>query len=105
MRLGSVRRFDRVEPSKEQALKPLEEAAEVFGAWQRLESFDKTYWCEFPAWRERIVSDLLDECADVIQATANLMASIGMEDARPLLRACRDRNAARGRIGDGHGTD
>lgn len=34
LRIGSVRVFDEVEPSKAQALKVGEEAAEVYGAWQ-----------------------------------------------------------------------
>lgn len=34
--VGTVRVFDHVAPDKAQALKPLEEAAEVFGAWQML---------------------------------------------------------------------
>lgn len=34
LRIGSVRVFDEVEPSKAQALKVVEEASEVFGAWQ-----------------------------------------------------------------------
>lgn len=38
MKLGHVRAFPGVQPNKEQALKPLEEAAEVFGAWQMLTS-------------------------------------------------------------------
>mgnify|MGYP000310311164 CR=1 FL=1 len=34
--VGSVAVFKDLDASKAQALKPLEEAAEVFGAWQRL---------------------------------------------------------------------
>ena len=32
--IGAVRTFDHVEPNKKHSLKPLEEAAEVFAAWQ-----------------------------------------------------------------------
>lgn len=34
VKLGAVRAFPGAVPDKAQALKPLEEAAEVFGAWQ-----------------------------------------------------------------------
>lgn len=85
VRVGSVRRFDRIEPDKEHALKVLEEASEVHGAWQRYGAED---------WKDV----LLDECADVIQATLNLVAALGVEDFRPYLRACEKRNRKRGRI-------
>ena len=91
VRVGSVRRFDDVTPDKVQALKPLEEAAEVFGAWQRL------YECPIRANEEL----LLAECADVIQATLNLVAAYGVEDFRPYMKACERRNRERGRITDG----
>lgn len=85
VQMGSVRRFDHVDANKAQALKPLEEAAEVFGAWQRYGAED---------WKDV----LLDECADLIQATLNLVAALGVEDFRPYLKACERRNRERGRI-------
>lgn len=79
VRVGSVRRFDHVEPDKAQAVKVLEEAAEVVGAWQQ--------WCATTGWAPEAHEDfrraLLDECADVIQATLNLVAALGVEDFRP----------------------
>ncbi len=85
VRIGTVGTFEGVEPSKAQALKVLEEAAEVFGAWQ--------------AWDGRGGSEteVLSECADVIQATCNLMAALGCEDATGFLTDCRNRNEGRGR--------
>ena len=90
VRTGSVRRFDHVTPDKAQALKPLEEAAEVFGAWQST---------HLPEDRRR--EQILDECADVVQATLNLVAALGVEDFRPYMKACERRNRERGRISDG----
>lgn len=81
--VGAVRVFNEVTPDKRQALKPLEEAAEVFGAWQLMEGIEDT------GVREKRRLLLLDECADVIQATLNLVAALG----------CEDRNRERGRIG------
>ena len=101
VRLGSVRRFDLVSTFKPQALKPLEEAAELHGAWQAMTSAELAHGgdCVLALLgRER----LLDECADVIQATLNLVAALGVEDFRPYMKACEERNRERGRISDGH---
>ena len=94
VRVGSVRRFDRVEADKAQALKPLEEASEVFGAWQST---------HLPEGRRR--EQILDECADVVQATLNLVAALDVEDFRPYMKACERRNRERGRITDGRPED
>lgn len=90
VQMGSVRRFDHVEPDKAQAFKVLEEAAEVFEAWQDT---------HLPEDRRR--EKVLSECADVIQATLNLVAALGVEDFRPYMKACELRNRERGRIADG----
>lgn len=105
VRVGSVRRFDEVEPDKAQALKVVEEAAEVFGAWQDYEETreDETQSYGDPHdWTCVASDDLLAECADVIQATINLVAALGVEDFRPYMDACEKRNRERGRINDGN---
>ncbi len=98
VRVGSVRRFDRVEPDRELALKPLEEASEVHGAWQ---DYERSLGIDDYIDKLRR-GKLLDECADVIQATLNLVAALGVEDFRPYLKACERRNRERGRISDGY---
>ena len=62
-----------IEP-KAQALKPLEEAAEVFGAWQA-SGIDGARTIT-PEMRE----DIVYECFDTIQACVNLLESIGTTD-------------------------
>lgn len=81
-----------VEP-KAQALKPLEEAAEVFGAWQA-SGIDGARSIT-PEMREGIVY----ECFDVIQSCVNLMESIGTTDAelREATRKVYASNVERGR--------
>lgn len=104
VRVGSVRSFDHVKPDKAQALKPLEEASEVHGAWQAMASAMLAHGgdCVLARlWRKQ----LLDECADVIQATLNLVAALGVEDFRPWMKACKMRNRDRGRITDGKVVD
>lgn len=97
LRMPSVRLFDEVEPSKAQALKPLEEAAELFGAWQAWQENGPTMDCEEIRLAERIV----DECCDTISAVCNLLAAFGVHDLAEPMRRCRERNALRGRITDG----
>ena len=92
-----VRCFARVEASKAQALKPLEEAAEAFGAWQRLDGLSG-YLTEDGV--EAYATSLVDECCDVIQATCNLLAALGVTDLTDAMAACERRNDERGRYGD-----
>lgn len=81
-----------VEP-KAQAMKPLEEAAEVFGAWQAsgIDGSDSIT----PEMRE----DIVYECFDTIQACVNLLESIGTTDAelRDSARKVYENNVERGR--------
>lgn len=87
-KLGDVAAFSGISPDKSIALKPLEEAAEVFGAWQM--------WDLVRAPYEK--DKLLDECADVIQATVNVAAALGVGDMRPYIIECERRNRERGRL-------
>lgn len=93
VKLTSVRAFPRVAPDKPQALKVLEEAAEVFGAWQQRDPRDETHIGYATA-------NVLDEIADTITACCNLAAALGVTDLTPHLAACEERNRERGRYGD-----
>lgn len=86
-----VRPFPGVTLDKEQALKPLEEAAEAFGAWQIEDSMTGSEVSQDV--RRRIV----EECADVIQAAVNLAAAAGCDDMTYPMIECYRRNHARGR--------
>lgn len=88
-----VRPFPEVTLDKEQALKPLEEAAEAFGAWQLLQAEGTISESAAEAARLKVV----DECADVIQAAVNLAAAMGVEDMTAAMMACHRRNHERGR--------
>lgn len=89
--------LDKPDVPKAQALKPLEEAAEVFGAWQdcddmRLSPIMTARW----AYRQ----DLIDECMDVVQAVVNLLDAEGFtqEDVDAAIGRCNARNWERGRL-------
>lgn len=99
--VGNVAVFRDVAPTKEQALKPLEEASEVFGAWQlydRRLRIDEAVGITGTLRAMELRDALLDECADAIQAVCNLAASLGVVDMTDRMHECRKRNEERGRM-------
>lgn len=84
-----VTTFDTGCTDKEQATKVLEEAAEVFGAWQYVSQFN-------PLGVLLNANRLADEIADVIMAACNLAARYGIDMESAMLR-CNERNHQRGR--------
>lgn len=90
-----------VRQDKEQVKKVLEEAAEVYGAWQlcpvvALDAGTVDSCNGAPDARRK----LLGECADVCQAVANLLASMGVtkQEWAEAVDACYSRNELRGRF-------
>ncbi len=95
--LLNLRTFREVEDSKAQALKPLEEAAEAFGAWRELDSMRHSPFLS--AWRD-MRDDLIDGCLDTVQATVNLLAAVGATQGEvdAAIRRMDERNCERGRL-------
>ena len=91
--MGSVATFGGVTPDKAQALKVLEEASEVYNAWKVWDE------CRDAEAKAECRQPLMEECADVVQATANLVKACGCDDMRLHLMDCEDRNRKRGREG------
>ena len=87
--IGSVATFRDVHPDKLQVVKIAEEWGEVYSAWE-----DWLGGQPGDDGTERLV----DECADVIQATCNLLASIGVDSMTCAMRRCEERNRDRGRL-------
>ena len=85
---------------KEAALKPLEEAAEVFGAWQNLDGYKRDKYVMGEAMAV-LRSSVVYECADVIQATFNLLSRLDVAQAEldEAMRAVAEANKSRGRYG------
>lgn len=94
--LLNTRVFREVEDGKGQALKPLEEAAGVFGAWQARHDMRSAPRDAQRASRD----DLIDGCMDTVQAVANLLAAIGATqgEADDAIRRMDERNECRGRL-------
>lgn len=100
IKLGGVRAFPGAVPDKAQALKVLEEAAEVVEAFKRADPGDVLPVArQFPDCNKRILP-LVDEIADTITASCNLAASLGVDDLTPYLTRCEERNRKRGCYGD-----
>ena len=100
IKLGAVRAFPGAVPDKAQALKVLEEAAEVVEAFKRADPGDVLPVArQFPDCNKRILP-LVDEIADTVQACCNLAAALGVTDLAPHLAACEEKNRRRGRYGD-----
>ena len=93
--IGEVETFKDVEPSKEQALKILEEAAEVFGAWQE---WQRTKDGALPHMSIDKIRAIMSECADVVQAVCNLVDAFGECAFDDYMEECAERNRARGRM-------
>lgn len=95
--LLNLRAFREVRDDKQQALKPLEEAAEIFGAWQKCDGTREPLLMEL---RQGMREDLIDDCLDAVQATVNLLAAVsatqGEVDAA--IRRMDERNECRGRL-------
>lgn len=95
--LLNLRTFREVRDDKAQALKPLEEAAEVFGAWQNCDGIRQS---QIMTARREYRQNLIDECMDVVQAVVNLLDAEGFtqEDVDAAIERCNERNRERGRL-------
>lgn len=102
LKLGNIETFKDASPTKEQVVKIAEETCEVFSAWEAYRStcakYEVSNLLAADILRECARDDLLNECADVIQAVSNLIAGLGVTDFTEHIKACEDRNRRRGRI-------
>lgn len=95
--LLNLRTFRKVRDDKAQTLKPLEEAAEAFGAWQQHDGVrDYVYLPTKRNARGR----LIDECLDTVQATVNLLTAVDATQGEVDAAIARmdERNGSRGRL-------
>lgn len=92
----NMRVFNNVNDDKHQALKPLEEAAEIFGAWQARDNVRFVSRGACGAFRR----DLIDECVDTVQAAANMLAAVGATQGEvdAAIKRMDERNGDRGRL-------
>lgn len=95
----SIRPFRQVACDKEQALKPLEEAAEIYGAWQELITHSRTTH-DVDARTAMLRDYVIDECVDTIQAVVNMLSALTVEQGEIDMAIDRRdaRNDLRGRF-------
>ena len=99
--VGRVEVFPDAKADKEQGRKILEEAAEVFGAWQRYAADVETGDAMGYPRHARVTGsfdDLADELADVVMACMNMARGMGIVDFSARREECAKRNRARGRM-------
>ena len=89
---GKVPVFEGAEADKAQALKVIEEAAELFAAWQAWKKEAHMFG------KPQLYDAMVEEAADVVQALANFLAGLGVEDIRRAMADCMERNEQRGRV-------
>ena len=97
--LLNLRAFREVRDDKAQALKPLEEAAEIYGAWQEL-TIHNGMTHDADARRAMLRDYVIDECVDTIQAAVNMLAALTAEQGEIDMAIDRmnARNDLRGRL-------
>lgn len=92
LNIGSVIPFPDASCDCEQAIKILEEAAEVFA------EVDQYCNASYAIADEEYLEDrIVSECCDLITATANLLAGLGKTDIHGAMIACMVNNWNRGR--------
>lgn len=102
--IGEVTTFHDVKPDKAQVVKIGEECMEVYSAWENFHGCTRWtddcgrcyHFREFDSICPR--TNIVDECADLITATCNLLAALGVDDMRGAMDACEQRNRDRGRL-------
>ena len=98
IRVGNVETFKDVKPDKAQVLKIAEEVCEVYSAWEDCneEALDGDLYQSGETLAMR--TNLIDECCDVITATCNLLASMGVRNLVFYMMKCEERNRKRSRL-------
>lgn len=98
VKVGNIKTFKDVKPDKAQVLKIAEEVCEVYSAWENCdeEALNGDFYHCGETLEKRM--DLIDECCDVIQATCNLLASMGVKNLTFSMMKCEERNRKRGRL-------
>ena len=98
VKVGDVPTWDTGCTVREQAEKIVIEAVEVFAAAEWFASVKLTDDWDTHVEKNDAAGDIADECADVITATCNLLAMLGVEDARGIMAECAKRQRERGRL-------
>lgn len=96
--VGGVPTWDTGLDPRGQAVKVSEEVMEAFSAIEDATCYSHEDGFEEPRFSMALAAPVVDECCDVITATCNLLASLGVTDLRDAMERCAERQRERGRI-------
>lgn len=100
--IGEVATFPNVQADKAQVLKIAEEYSEVFSAWENYQESARMYEHGHESYSgfQFAAARVVDECADLITATANLLVALHVDDniMKRAMQDCEQRNRDRGRL-------
>ena len=102
LKIGTVTTFANPKADKAQVLKIAEEYSEVYSAWENYQESARMYEHGHESYSgfQFAAARLVDECADLITATANLLVALHVDDniMRRAMQDCEQRNRDRGRL-------
>lgn len=102
LNIGEVTTFPNPKADKSQVLKIAEEYSEIFSAWENLQEVKEMYHLGNASYSglQFAIKKLVDECADLFTATANLLVALNVDDLQMerAMQDCKQRNRDRGRL-------
>ena len=100
--IGDVTTWNTGCTMREQVEKAMSEVMEVFAEVQLASESSEAFGPEVTEYSAGIMAEheaaIAAECADVITATCNLLAMLGVEDFAPYMAACLEVQKGRGRL-------
>lgn len=96
--VGTVTTWDTGCTPREQVEKMASEVMEVFEAVSWYSRTRTTDDWDTHVEKNDAFTDVMDECADVITATCNLLSMLGITDFTDMMRECAERQRERGRL-------
>jgi NTP pyrophosphatase (non-canonical NTP hydrolase) len=100
--IGEVTTFANPKADKAQVVKIAEEYGEIYSAWENLQEIKEMYRFGKASYSglQFAIKKLVDECADLFTATANLLVALNVDDnqMRRAMQDCKQRNRDRGRL-------
>ena len=102
LKIGTVTTFANPKADKAQVLKIAEEYSEVYSAWENYQESARMYEHGHESYSgfQFAAARVVDECADLITATTNLLVALHVDDniMRRAMQDCEQRNRDRGRL-------
>ena len=102
VRIGTVATWDTGCTLRGQVEKMASEVMEVFAEVQAMDKASLAFGPEVTGYSAGVMAEhesaVAAECADVVTATCNLLAMLGITDFAPFMAECAERQRERGRL-------